>query len=91
MTTYVQRVLQARIRDSKIYMIDSVRDITGVNVDYEYEPYYANVSTVIDRSRNEQIQLLQGGGTGIFRKTFNAQIQSATNSEQAPPKDRNKR
>lgn len=87
MTTYVQRVLQARIRDSKIYMIDNVQTLTGVNVSYEYEPYYANVSTVLDRARDEQIQLLGGGATGIFRKIVNAETRANTNSEQAPPRD----
>lgn len=87
MTTFVQRALQARIRDTKIYMIDSVQNITGVNASYEYEPYYANVSTVVDRNRNEEMQLLGGGATGIFRKIVNAQTQTVTNSEQAPPKD----
>lgn len=87
MTTFVQRALQARIRDTKIYMVDNVQTLTGINVSYEYEPYYANVSTVVDRNRNEQIQLLQGGATGIFRKTVNGQVIATTTSEQAPPKD----
>lgn len=87
MTTFVQRVLQARIRDSKIYMIDNVQTLTGVNVTYEYEPYYANVSTIMDKNRDEQTQLLGGGATGIFRKIINADTRSTTNSEQAPPKD----
>lgn len=87
MTTYVQRMLQARIRDTKIYMIDNVRALTGVNVSYEYEPYYANVSTVLDKFRDEEIQLIGGGATGIFRKIVNAQTTADTNSIQAPPRD----
>ena len=90
MTTFVQRALQARIRDTKIYMVDNVRNIAGVDVDYEYEPYYANVSTVVDREKNEQIELLGGGATGIFRKSTNGLILTNTVSEQAPPKDVNK-
>lgn len=87
MTTFVQRALQARIRDTKLYMIDSVQGITGINVTYEYEPYYANVSTILDRTRNEDTRLLGGGATGIFRKTINGQIIANTTSEQKPPKD----
>ncbi len=87
MTTFVQRALQARIRDTKIYMVDNVQTLTGINVSYEYEPYYANVSTIVDRKRSEELQLLGGGATGIFRKTINGQVISNTTSEQAPPKD----
>ena len=87
MTTFVQRALQARIRDTKIYMINNVKNLSGVNIAYEYEPYYINTSTVVDRNRNEEIQLLGGGATGIFRKNINGLTNVSTNSIQAPPKD----
>ena len=89
MTTFVQRVLQARIRDTRKYMLDNVKTYGNVqtNMHYEYEPYYANVSTIVGRSKNEQSDLLGGGATGIFRKNVISQATGDTNSQQAPPKD----
>lgn len=89
-TVHVQRTLQARIRDTAIYMVNNVQTITEVPISYQYEPYYANVSTIVGRSRNEETMLLGGGATGIFRKDIDGQIFVVTNSEQAPPKDVNK-
>lgn len=89
MTTFVQRAIQARIRDTKKYMLDNVKTYGNVQgpMYYEYEPYYINVSTVVSRERNEQVNLLGGGATGIFRKQTNAFSASITNSYQAPPKN----
>lgn len=89
MTTFVQRALQARIRDTRKYMMDNIKTYGNVqtNMHYEYEPYYANVSTMTGRSRDEQTDLVAGGATGIFRKNFNSQVIGITNSQQAPPKD----
>lgn len=89
MTTFVQRVLQARIRDTKIYMLDNVKTYGNVAgpMYYEYEPYYINVATTAARERNEQVNLLAGGATGIFRKQTNAFSASITNSYQAPPRN----
>ena len=89
MTTFVQRTLQARIRDSKIYMMRNIKTYGNVsaNMAWEYEPYYANVSTVTSRNRSEETRLLGGGATGIYRKNVNAFMASETNSQQAPPKD----
>lgn len=89
MTTFIQRVLQARIRDTKIYMMDNIKTYGNVetNMRYEYEPYYANVSTVVGRSKDEQTDLVAGGATGIFRKNVNSQTTGDTISTQAPPKD----
>lgn len=90
LTVHVQRTLQARVRDTTHYMINNVQNITGVPIAIQYEPYYANVSTIVGRSRNEETRLLGGGATGIFRKTVDGYILVNTNSEQAPPKDVNK-
>lgn len=89
MTTFVQRALQARIRDTRIYMMNNIKNYANIsnNFTYEYEPYYANVSTVVQRNRTEQIRLIGGGATGIFRKNLNAFTSGDTNSVQAPPKD----
>ena len=89
MTTFVQRALQARIRDTRNYMLDNLKTYGNVqtNMHYEYEPYYANVSTTIARSKSEQSDLVAGGVTGIFRKNINSQAIGDTVSTQAPPKD----
>ena len=88
MTTFVQRLLQARMRDAKVYMMDNIKTYGNVDAQmtYEYEPYYANVSTITDRTKNEEVRLLGGGATGIYRKDVNAQTLTNTVSEQAPPK-----
>jgi|CXWL01.1.fsa_nt_gi hypothetical protein len=89
MTTFIQRTLQARIRDTRNYMLDNVKTYGNVttNMHYEYEPYYSNTSTIVGRSKNEQIDLVAGGATGIFRKNVNSSVSGLTNSVQAPPRD----
>src|SRR5262245_41484535 len=89
MTTFVQRAIQARVRDAKVYMIDNVKTYGNVegNMQYEYETYYSNVSSIVGREKSEQIRLLGGGATGIFRKDTNAATGIVTNSYQAPPKN----
>lgn len=89
MSTFVQRGIQARIRDTKIYMLDNVKTYGNVEgpMYYEYEPYYMNVATTVSRERNEQVNLLGGGATGIYRKQSNVFSASITNSYQAPPKN----
>lgn len=89
MTTFVQRILQARIRDAKIYMIDNVKTYGNVqgSMAYEYEPYYANIATTLDRNKNEELRLLGGGAAGIHRKNISTQTMSDTASEQAPPQN----
>jgi hypothetical protein len=89
MTTFVQRALQARIRDTKIYMMKNIKNYGNIsaNMTYEYEPYYSNVSTVVARYRDDESGLIGGGATGIFRRNLNALTNIESNSQQAPPKD----
>ena len=87
MSTFVQRTLQARIRDTRNFMISETSIAHGNQIQYEYEPYYGNVQTNTDRTDMSTTQLLQGGGTGIFRKTINQKAVANTVSEQAPPRE----
>jgi hypothetical protein len=87
MSVYIQRALQARIHDTRNYMVEEAAKAGGKFINYEYEPYYAEVQSNVARRQNDSVDLLQGGGTGIFRKTINQMVNSATLSQQAPPKD----
>ena len=89
MGTFVQRAIQGRLRDAKIYMIDNVKTYGNVeeNMQYEYEPYYSNQSSIISKERSEQTSLVVGGVTGIFRKDINSATGITSNSYQAPTKN----
>ena len=97
MTVYLQRAFQARVRDAKIYMMDTAAN--GCSADckaaagardgklaYEYEPYYAKINSAVDRDQNQQrLDLL----TGIFSKQFSQAMQVNSTSEQLPPAEAN--
>jgi hypothetical protein len=87
MSVFVQRGLQSRIHDTRTYMLNEAAKAYQGNILYEYEPYYGEVATNIARSQDDTTTLLEGGGTGIFRKLINQQVESSTQAQQAPPKD----
>lgn len=102
MSLYVQRTLQARVRDAKLYMVDrassacaQVDALSGgqtnclgaagaVNghINAEYEPYYTQVSSLVDRSQNQQKSVELGS---TFRKLYNQSTQINGYSVQLPP------
>ena len=101
MSVMVRRTLQGRIIDAKDSMATIVNDYSYVDdstvsetqIQYsgpiylEYEPYYGNRASVIDREDYNQRQLLQGGSSGIYRENLDQKIQVQSDSQQAPPKD----
>ena len=91
MTIYFKRSMQARIRDARVYMFKSVQNRTAGyysgNLYVEYEPYYANTTSTVDRGGSENVYLVPTPGlsSGIFRKVFSDTIIVNTRSETAPP------
>ena len=98
MAIYFKRTVQARIHDSRDFMINYVRTETSAlgtdgqpyysgELNIAYEPYYTNV--VADSSqRTSSIQTLeQGGTTGIYKKNIADSAQGSVLSITAPPKD----
>ena len=86
MTVYVRRVLQARLFDARLYMINTVISVPHINkLRREYEPYYVASNSIVDDSQREQTNLLGGGHTGIFQKMYDNVKRAQTNSEQLPP------
>ena len=116
-TVYVQRALQARVRNAKIYMVDAayngcaqVTSINGVvcngtscvttnspaidcagaanvtqgHFDYEYEPYYAVVNSLVGKNSaaimTEQIN-------GVVNREFADQVRVNSESRQLPPSE----
>lgn len=96
MAVYVRRALQARIRDARNSMIQTVVDqynsmpnfgVANYMVFNEYEPYYTQAETEAANDSGERAALLGGKPTGVFLKDFNSTIAVQTNSEQLPPKE----
>ena len=91
MAVYVRRALQARIRDARNSMIQTVADnyngVANYTILNEYEPYYSQAETEAVNDSREQASLLGGKPTGVFVKDFNSTIGVQTNSEQLPPRD----
>ncbi len=98
---YVQRTLQARERDAKIYMVDMMaqgcvdvdvsqgttdcQGAAGMNAGkmaYEYEPYYVQVNSIVERDSAETKALT---GPGIFTKSDSSQTQAQSQSNQISP------
>lgn len=91
MTIYIQRALQARIRDARNTVIKTIANnyngVANYTIFYEYEPYYTQATTEAVNDSGEQASLLRGGTTGIFLKDFGSTVGVQTNSEQLPPRD----
>lgn len=88
MSTYVRRGIQARVRDSRDYMIRMVR-YSGYegNLYYEYEPYYGNTeATRINDSTETRRQLGSYPDTsGVFELEYDTMIRTRSLSNQAAP------
>ncbi|MDO8675285.1 MAG: hypothetical protein Q7K71_04110 [Candidatus Omnitrophota bacterium] len=95
MTVYIQRSIQAKIKDSRDYMVNvaanecgpdcrAAAGISGSGIPREYEPYYGKVDS--RTSRNSDVRTgLAGGADRQFRKITNETIETTSNSEQLPP------
>ena len=102
MTLYVQRGLQARTRDAKIYMVDmaaqACAQATTGTVDclgaasptrklaYEYEPYYGQSKALVQRDSADKKVL---DGNNRWGKYFSEKNSSTTNSAQLPAAEAN--
>ena len=81
MQTYAQRALQARVRDTSLFLTNQTSTLGTTN---QYEPYYLSSNYAVDRASNEQIILnntssgkgmdsVRGRASGGFqRSTYNA-------------------
>ena len=91
MGVYFKRTLQARIHDTRNYMVKSELNETAGYYDgnfyVEYEPYYMNTVSTVFKTATDQSQLVAGGVTGIYRKNIDDKTSVKTFSITAPPKD----
>ena len=90
MTIYFKRSIQARIRDSRLSMYNTIfTRTTGYyngNLYSEYEPYYAETEASVDRNEDDSINILPGASSGIFQKTINDFTSTQINSETVAPR-----
>jgi hypothetical protein len=99
---YGQRALQARQRDARIHMLNvaskgcdkdcqQAAGLKSGQIPQEYEPYYGEVSSIVNRKQDEKKGILATGvgTTGIFRKVTSNSTEVTSNSVQKPPKDAN--
>jgi len=88
MTAYVRRAIQARVRDSRYFMIGMVRDsgYTG-NLYYEYEPYYGNseATRVLDSRETRRGFGSRPQPSGIFELEHDTTTSLMYSSNQAAP------
>ena len=90
MTVYLKRALQSYVRDARLEMGAVVQNrTTGVffvgNIFTEYEPYYLNQRSVVNRSGGTVQSLGPGGTTGVYRKDFGEQTRTQSISNTIPP------
>ena len=89
MTALVKGAVQARIKDTRDYVIEEVkkahRDVNGVGgVAYEYEPYYTRESANVTRNARQRRELKPIDDPGVYRLTENFTINVQRESEQLP-------
>ena len=87
MSVYFQRGIQARLRDSNVFIINMVSDARGNRIPGQYEPYYGDTSSEVSRFEKTEDKLIAAKGSGISRKYLNAITGISTNSDQAPPRE----
>jgi hypothetical protein len=87
MSVFFQRTLQGRIRDARNSMVGIVRayNYQG-NIGYEYEPYYTDTDSNIQRRSSVDSRLLSGGVSGISRDNISEETIVNSLSETAAPR-----
>ena len=90
MGIYFKRAIQARMRDTRIYMFKTVQDRapgTYNTLYVEYEPYYVNTLSAVDHSASavSNIYASPGKASGLFRQTTAETTTVQTLSVTAPP------
>jgi len=87
MTAFVQRGLEARIHDARNFMIDSVTNsgacdancvaAAGGNIAHEYEPYYSQSLSLVQKS-DEDFKETTPGKAAAIGVVYNSQVNEAT-------------
>lgn len=89
MMVFTKRLLQARIRDAHVYMLNEVRQAdTSVTIPDSYEPYYTVSTSDIARESNDRL-VVSEQPTIHIRKEYDQTVISNTVSESLPPKEAN--
>ena len=98
MTVYIQRSIQARIKDSRDHMVSvaagecgpdcrAAAGISGSGIPREYEPYYGRGDSRTSRNSSVSANLI--GGTDRTDRQFNKSteetVETTSTSSQLPP------
>jgi hypothetical protein len=98
MTVYFKRLLNARLRDSRNYMAQTVYQTVTTHPTYsanayvgglwvEYEPYYVDQSSVRGYQTSHIHTDSNPGSTGISQDYYDDITRTETTSEQLPPRN----
>lgn len=98
MTTYVQRSFEARIHDARNFMIDSVMNnsvcdanclaATGGQISHEYEPYYSETFSDVQKNEIETKGATKGKPViigAVYYSSINQETYTNSISNQLPP------
>ncbi|HOW35289.1 MAG TPA: hypothetical protein PL155_02585 [Candidatus Omnitrophota bacterium] len=97
-TAIVKRSIQARIKDTKDYMITKANDAyvqtrnataqTPARIPKEYEPYYTQSASDVTRDSTRQLNVYKHPWEGFtYEQVYKDRTAVVTNSIQLPPKD----
>jgi hypothetical protein len=97
-TVYFKRAINARLRDSRNYMAQTVYRMVTTHPTYsanayvgglwvEYEPYYMDQQVFSDYQTSQTHTESAPGPTGIVQDVFNDMSRSRSLSEQLPPRN----
>ncbi len=90
MSVMFRRVVQARIHDTRDYMVNYVVQNTGPHYDGNlylwYEPYYMNIVSNTDTIGVTRRSLGAGGSSGIYGSTINQETRVQAISNTAVPR-----
>ena len=94
MILFVQRTLQAKLKDTKDTVMEWVRDEaqaggSTANILASYEPYYLRTETEIERSIHETTTLRESGEgpAGMYRKNLDNETIVHKEAPVAPARD----
>ncbi len=98
MTVYIQRSIQAKVKDSRDYMVSvaanecgpdcrAAAGISGSGIPREYEPYYGKVDSQTSRNSSVSANLIGGGDRADrqFYKNTEETVETTSTSTQLPP------
>src|SRR6185503_530218 len=91
MTLYLKRALQAKLRDAKLGMVSVVQSrAAGQYIKQartEYEPYYVNTSSTVDRDSSsvQRLTISPGFSSGIFDMQIDESTDIKTTSNTVSP------